>query len=192
MADPVYFTIAELREQYPELSNTQKYSDVKLAADRAFAEQWFEAALRAAYLPRSATVTLTGNGRRILFLPHWIEVTAVESVSIDGTALTEAELAAVVVRRYGALERAATWPRDAEIVVAYTHGYAAPVELAKQAVMMLAAEQALPSTIPRRATSINTDVGSYRISQADQTGKTGIPDVDAIIGLLGEDKPVTG
>ena len=58
--------------------------------------------------------------------------------------------------------------------------------------MMLAAEKALPSTIPARATSLSTDIGNYRISQADKTGKTGIPDVDAIIGLLGEDKPVTG
>ena len=58
--------------------------------------------------------------------------------------------------------------------------------------MILAAERAKPSTIPARATSLNTDGGAYRISQADKTGKTGIPDVDAIIGLLGEDKPVTG
>ena len=35
-----------------------------------------------------------------------------------------------------------------------------PVELATQAVMMLAAEHAKPSTIPARATSLNTDVGS--------------------------------
>ena len=65
-------------------------------------------------------------------------------------------------------------------------------ELAKQAVMILTAEKAKPKTIPTRATALNTDVGNYRISQADKTGKTGIPDVDAIIGLLGEDKPVTG
>ena len=56
----------------------------------------------------------------------------------------------------------------------------------------LAAEKALPSTIPARATSINTDVGSYRISQADKTGRTGIPEVDAVIAQFGEDKPVTG
>ena len=53
-------------------------------------------------------------------------------------------------------------------------------------------EHAKPSTIPARATSISTDLGNYRISQADATGKTGIPDVDAIIGLVGAAKPATG
>ena len=90
------------------------------------------------------------------------------------------------------MERRSGWPAGSQIEVTYAHGYAEPVELARQAVMMLAGEKAKPSTLPARATSLSTDVGSFRISQADKTGKTGIPEVDAIIGLLGEDKPVTG
>ena len=88
-----YFTIEELRAEYPELSNETKYTDAKLEADRAYAEQWFEAALHAAYLPREATKTLTGNGRRILFLPHWVEVGPVTAVEIDGIVLDAAALA---------------------------------------------------------------------------------------------------
>jgi len=187
-----YFTIEELRAAYPDLSSATKYPDAKLAADRTFAEQWFEAALHAAYVPREVTVTLIGNGQRTLFLPHWIEVGPVTAVWIDGVDLAAGALADLVVRRYGAVERAAKWPTGAEIEITYTHGYDEPVELAKQAVMMLAVEHAKPSTIPARATSLSTDLGNYRISQADKTGKTGIPDVDAIIGLLGNDKPVTG
>jgi hypothetical protein len=189
---PYYFSTTELRAAYPELANTTRYPHYKLAAARTFAEQWFEAAAHCAYLRRSATAILTGTGRRRLFLPHWVDVGPVSSVKVDGTPLTVGELAEVVVRKYGAIEWAATWPDGAEIEVAYTHGGSVVPELAKQAVMMLAAERALPSTIPRRATSLSTELGSYRISQADKTGKTGIPDVDAIIGLLGADKPVTG
>ena len=190
--DAAYFTINELRAAHPDLHSATRYPDAKLEADRAFAEQWFEAAVHAAYVPRETTVTLTGNGRRTLFLPHWIEVGPVTAGKVDGVALTDVEIAALVTRKHGAVANVATWTKDAEIELTYTHGYATPVELARQAVMMLTAEKALPSTIPSRATSLSTDIGNYRISQADKTGKTGIPDVDAIIGLLGEDKPATG
>lgn len=187
-----YFTVAELRAQYPDFINEAKFPDSKLEAARVFAEQWFEAAAHAAWLPREATEILVGTGGKRLFLSRWAEVGPVTTASIDAAPLTADELAALTTRRYGVVERAARWPDGATIEVTYSHGYEEPVELAKQAVMILAAERAKPSTVPARATSINTDVGSYRISQADKTGKTGIPDVDAIIGLLGEDKPVTG
>jgi hypothetical protein len=190
MAD--YFTVEELRAEFPDLVNATRFPDAKLEAVRAFAEQWFETAAKVAYVPREVTETLTGGGSRLLFLSAHVEVAPVTAVTIDGTPLTGDELADIVTRKYGVLDRAAKWLSGAEIEVTYTHGYAEPVELAKQAVMMLAAEHAKPSTIPARATSLSTDVGSYRISQADRTGKTGIPDVDAIIGLLGDDKPVTG
>lgn len=187
-----YFTAEELRAQYPDLANEAKYPDAKLEAAREFAEQWFEAAAHAAWLVREATETLVGTGSARLFLSRWAEVGAVTAAKIDGAVLTAGELAALTTRRYGVVERAARWPCGATIEVTYSHGYEEPVELAKQAVMILAAERVKPSTIPARATSLNTDGGAYRISQADKTGKTGIPDVDAIIGLLGEDKPVTG
>ena len=187
-----YFTIEELRAAYPDLANANKFKDDKLELDAAFAAQWFETAAHVAYVPREATATRTGSGGTFLFLPHWAEVRPVTAASIDGVYLTADELAELVTRTYGVVERAARWPDGATIVVTYQHGFDEPVELAKQAVMMLTAEKALPSTIPSRATSLGTDVGNYRISQADKTGKTGIPDVDAIIGLLGYEKPVTG
>lgn len=192
MADAAYFTIAELRAAYPELANAEKYTDAKLEAARVFAEQWFETAAHVAYVPRSATETLQGSGSRNLFLSTWAAVRPVTAASIDGTALTAEELAELVTRPYGVVERALLWPAGSSIVVTYQHGYDAPEDLVVAAVMMLAVEHAKPSAIPARATSLSTDLGSYRISQADATGKTGIPDVDAIIGLLGADKPATG
>lgn len=190
MAD--YFTVDELRAAYPDLANANKFTVAKLELARSFAEQWFEAAAHVAFVPRDVTETLTGAGGRNLFLSRWAAVRAVTAASIDGVDLTADELAELVTRPHGVVERARRWPWGSTIVVSYQHGYDEPVELAKTAVMMLAAEHAKPSTIPARATSVSTDLGSYRISQADATGKTGIPDVDAIIGLLGADKPATG
>ena len=187
-----YFTVDEFRAACPELVNEAKYTPAKLEAARDFAEQWFEAAAHVAYVPREATETLVGSGSRNLFLSRWAAVVAVTAVSIDGVPFTAEDLAELVTRQYGVVERARRWPSGSTIVVAYQHGHDEPVELARTAVMLLAAEHAKPSTIPARATSISTDLGSYRISQADATGKTGIPDVDAIIGLLGADKPATG
>lgn len=187
-----YFTVEELRDAYPEIVNEAKFPDAKLDAARVFAEQWFEAAAHVAYVPRSTTETREGSGSRKLFLSRWEAVRSATAVSIDGTALTADEVAALVTRSYGVVERALLWPAGSTVVVTYQHGYDEPVELARTAVMMLAVEHAKPSTIPARATSLSTDLGSYRISQADKTGKTGIPDVDAIIGLLGADKPATG
>lgn len=198
MADAAYFTVLELRAAFPtEFANAAKYPDAKLEAARVFAEQWFEAAAHVAYVRRTVTETLTGTGSRLLFLSRWAEVGRPTVVKVAGVDLTADELAAVTAHRYGVLERALVWPAGAEVEVTYPHGYdglaGAPFgDLVKGAVMTLAAEHAKPSTIPARATSISTDTGSYRISQADRTGKTGIPDVDAIIGLAGADKPATG
>jgi hypothetical protein len=192
VADEPYFTPDELRAAYPELANEAKYPDAKLEAARTFAEQWFETAAHVAYVPRTATETLVGTGSRNLFLSRWAAVRPVVAASIDGAELAPDELAALVTRPYGVVERTLRWLAGATILVTYRHGYDEPAELARTAVMMLAVEHAKPSTIPARATSISTDLGSYRISQADATGRTGIPDVDAIIALLGADKPATG
>jgi hypothetical protein len=187
-----YFTLEELRAEYPELSNATKYTDAKLAADRDYAEVRFERAAKVAFVPREVAETLVGNGTTVLLLSPIVEVGPLTGVYIDGAALSEAQVDAIVVRKYGALERADLWPKGAAIVVEYVHGYDEPPEPVKGAVMMLAAERALPSTIPYRATSLSTELGNYCISQADKTGRTGIPEVDAVIAQFGESKPVTG
>lgn len=197
MADAPYFTADELRAACPDLANEAKYTPARLEAARVFAEQWFEAAAHVAYVRRIVTETMTGTGSRRLFLSRWAEVGRPTQVKVAGAALTADELAAVTAHRYGVLERPVVWPAGADIEVTYPHGHEGPDgapfgDLVKGAVMTLAAEHAKPSTIPARATSISTDLGSYRISQADVTGRTGIPDVDAVIGLLGAEKPATG
>jgi hypothetical protein len=171
----VYFTTDELRARYSDLANDNKYPDDKLEASRAFAEQWFEAAAKVAYVPREATETLEGNGRRIVFVAPHIGVQGLSACSIDDVELTDAELALIRLTNYGAMLHPVRWPAGATITVTYQHGYEAPTEAVKSAVMKLALEDLMPSQIPSRATSMNTDTGAYRISQADRTGKTVSP-----------------
>ena len=198
MADEPYFTVEEFRTAYPtELVNVAKFTEAKLEGARSFAEQWFEAAAKVAYVRRSVTETVTATGSRRLFLTRWAEVGRPTEVKVGGVALTAGELADLVVRKYGVLERLALWPDGTDVDVTYPHGYdgldvGPHGELVKGAVMLLALEHLAPRTVSSRATSVSTDLGAFRISQADKTGKTGIPEVDAVIGLVGADKPPTG
>ncbi|WOI58609.1 mobile element protein [Streptomyces fradiae] len=66
------------------------------------------------------TTVLVGNGRRVLLLPE-LPVTAVTSVTEDGTLLTEGT--DYRANRYGLLTRlGGCWPLDVDITVVYDHG----------------------------------------------------------------------
>ena len=191
--DEHYFTTAELRAQYPDLANETRYPDAVLEAARAYAEQRFERAANVAFVERTRTDRLVGNGKRAILVTAGADVGQPTAVTIAGAEVDEDGLAAIVARDWGALEHPTLWPKGAEIVVTYPYGSTDEIpEPVKGAVMTLAAERALPSTVPARATVLSTDVGSYRMSIADRTGKTGIPEVDAVIAQFGAPKPVTG
>lgn len=65
------------------------------------------------------TVHLTGNGRTVLLLPE-VPVTAVTSVTIDGTAL---DADGYRWNREGILTRlCGVWPLDADVQVVHDHG----------------------------------------------------------------------
>lgn len=63
-------------------------------------------------------VTLYGTGSPLLLLPAW-PVTAVATVTVDGTAVT-----GFTWNRAGELRYSGGWTRGADIVVTYSHGYA--------------------------------------------------------------------
>lgn len=189
-----YFTIAELRARKSELANATTFPDAKLEAARDYAEQRFEALAHAAYLPRTVTETVIGKGKASLFLSAFVEVSAVSAVTVDGVALTATELAALKVRPWGEVINTATWTEDSAIVVTYTHGFTEVPEPVKNATLMLATYHLLPPAIDARATVMTNDVGSFRISIADKTGRTGIPEFDSVAapGNYGYEKPAVG
>lgn len=176
-----YFTIAELRAADTSYADEVRYPNEKLEAARDWVETHFEheKSCAVAFVPRAATERLRGKGEVALRL-KWPALRSVTSVTIDGVALTEAELDALAlddreVRRHGG------WPRGALIQIAYTHGYDAPDAEVKKAALMLAKEFLVDSGLASRATVESTDVGFYRLSIAAPGGRTGIPYVDAVI-----------
>ena len=177
-AEPLtaYFTIEELRAHHPELVSETRFTG-REARGRPRLRRAVVRARREGRLSSAATSwrRTSAPAGRSLFLRRHVEVGPVTAVEIDGVALSAGELAELVVHDFGVVERAAGGPRARRSRSTYTHGFTEPSELAKQAVMMLAAAKALPSTIPARATALSTDAGSFRISQADKTGKTGHP-----------------
>lgn len=183
-----YFTIAELRLTDLPLENTTKFTDAILEQRRQEAEDDFEEIAHRAFVPRTATVYRRG-GDEVLMLPH-IDVRSVVSVTMGGVAVdtTGVEVDPTI----GGLRHPSSWPTGL-LFITYTHGLDAPPAAVKRAVLLLAKEYALPTSIPSRATVLTNDVGSYRISVADkEKGTTGIPDVDSAAARYGFRLPVVG
>jgi hypothetical protein len=69
VVDAAYFTVAEIRAEYPELADTTKYPDAKIDTVRERAEHAFEDAAGIAFIPRDTTETLDGTGGNVLHAP---------------------------------------------------------------------------------------------------------------------------
>jgi len=187
-----YFTLAELRASDTAFSDATKYPDAKLSDARDCAEGTFEqdTACAKAFVPRTQTETLRGDGSAELRL-HWPALRSVTSVSIDGTDLTETELAELVVWDR-TVEREDHWPVGSRIVIVYEHGDDVPLPHVKKAAIMLAHDFVADSVLRSRATVEQSDVGFIRLSIPAPGGRTGIPYVDAVIADSGRKLPFIG
>jgi hypothetical protein len=189
------FEVAELRASDASLSDVAKYSSAAVRAARTAAEQRFEAVANLAYVPRGARVVLIGNGQQRIRVPH-NAVRRVISATVAGAALTASDLAALTPREWGAIDRPAgfLWDDGAVIELYYEHGLDYPPEPVRQAVMLLAKDYLVRKTLGSRATAESTDIGTFRLSIADKTGSTGIPEVDAVAapGAFGRRPPLIG
>lgn len=181
-------TITDVRDHNRALSDSSKYSDSKILDAIEVAEQIMEEAAMVAFVPREKTVTLYGDGSRTLLLPD-VEVATIDAMSVSGVALTEGELANLVVRKSG-LVTGMYFPSGAELVITYTHGFASPPAPIVRACIILAVEALIPSGIPSRATATTVGDQFYRITVAGRDGVTGIPEVDSAIDQFGRRRPV--
>jgi hypothetical protein len=178
------FGLAEARAAHPGIANTTAYPSSLLAEKRLEVEQECERICRLAFVPRFARVTLSGDGTDWLPTPD-SELRVLRAVSVDGTAWSAPDVAAVNVLKYGALKRpiGAVWPvGDSNIIVEYEHGFDyPPSDLTEAAILRLRSRIAMPlSGIPDRATSFTvTEGGTFRLSVPNRD-RTGIPDVDAV------------
>lgn len=182
------FELGDLRAANRVLSDGTKYPTERLDDARVSAEQMIEEAAQVAFVPRGRTVTVLGSGIYRLILPD-NAIRRIVSVTIDGTALTADELAALVIREWGAVDSANVWTKDATIVVTYEHGLERAPGPISRAAIILAVEELIESGIPSRATATTIGDQTYRITVAGRDGVTGIPYVDSAIAQFGRKRP---
>ena len=183
-----YFDTTELRA-LPDVDDESRFTDAELVAAHDWIVAIIERECETSFIGGSVTETLNGSGGSALFLSEPY-VQSVESVTVDGVALTSAEIAVLLVQN-GAVyySSGAYWPASARgnITVTYTAGYSAAVpEDLKQAALRAARNWLLTtdawSGVDTRATSISNEYGNIQLSIASADGRpTGIPDVDATI-----------
>lgn len=182
------FSAADFRRLQPDLASR---SATLIAAARYVAEERIERACGCAFVPRGQREELTGDGTSTLLL-LWPDVCAIYSLAVDGTELSEDELAALTIAPGGIVRRDTVFPDGASIRVHYRHGSASPPAPVRQAAVTLAAEYLAPPLLPARATSLATDIGNFRITVAGRDGATGIPEVDAVIAEYSRRRPQVG
>ncbi len=187
-----YFTVAELRAQDSELANTVKFPDSRLETARVDAEEEIEHAADVAFVPRTASETVSGRGSPHIYASRY-RVRAITAAVIDGAAVTDLSTIRVVGSRR--LRRDAGWPwGDRNIELTYLHGYDQPPRRIKRAALILAKEWLLEGPITQRATQIATgDGGVTNLATPGVFGSiVGLPEVDAAIRFYSEPKGDSG
>jgi hypothetical protein len=178
----------DLGDARSDLGIPASVTSAKLAQKRIEVEQECERICRRAFVPRFARAVVSGNGTERLALTNSVgvaisEIRTIRSVTVNGTAVTGADLAAINYSDSGVLTRpdGVLWPAGVKnVVVEVEHGWDYPPEDLRDA-GMLRLRSLLPrarSGIPDRATSFVNDSGAtYRLSLPTKD-TTGIPDVD--------------
>lgn len=200
------FEISDLRAQDRAFADVTKYPSSLLREVRTWVEAVIEGprAAQVAFVPRHTRIALNGNSPdlnrgfypllyggdyRDLITPDF-EIREVYSASINGTALTQAEVDAISIDD-NVLHRSAgvQWPAwpwgKGNIVLHYEHGFDAPPGAITRAALLLAREYLVKSDIPGRASATSIGDQLFRLTIAGRDGVTGIPDVDAAIDQFG-------
>jgi hypothetical protein len=187
------FEVPDLRTFDPAFQDTTRYPGALIRAARTAAEERFEKACRQAFVPRGRRSTLLGDGT---FRAQVSDNACCRLIggSVAATLLTVEEVAEVVVREWGAFDRPGTkvWPLTQLVQLHYEHGSEDLTPEISQAVMLLAREYLVRSSLSSRATVEATDVGFFRVSVASPDRPTGLPEVDAVIRAVGRNRPLIG
>lgn len=181
------FGLGEARRKKPALDPT-KHPTAELAAARIEVEQECERICGVAWVPRFKRVAVDVDGRCTdrLLAPH-TQLRALRAVTVNGTAWTVDQVAAVVVSESGVLTLPTghLWPvwnrTRSRIVLEYEHGMDfPPEEIRSNAIVRLRSKVGqFDTNVPYRAIAFQaTEGGTYRLSTPGPD-RTGIPDVDA-------------
>lgn len=187
------FEISDLRAQDRAFENLDKYPTDALKLVRNWVEDVIEGPRAAdiAFVPRGRRVTvqgpsdLTQNAAYGLEVPDY-ELRTVYSGSVNGTALTNTQLANFVCDDNYIWRTDTTWAAGhRNIKLHYAHGYDRAPGAITRAALMLAREYLVKSDLPGRATATSIGDQMFRLTIAGRDGVTGLPDVDAAIEQFG-------
>jgi hypothetical protein len=175
------FTIDQARATSP-LGNTTQYPTQAIVDARTLAETTLEDLCGVAFVPRYARERVAGTGTNQLLLRP--RVSAVRSVTIDGTDYTQSQLDALVTDGNGVVYS----PNDrwtagyGNVTLTYEHGYDRVPPRVSQACLLLAKNWLVKGPLDDRMTSMSTDDGTFSLLTPGIRGSyVGIPEVDAVI-----------
>ena len=188
--------LVELRDE-PGLSNTSTYPVALLAAVRDELDDLATTYCGRAFTPRYALDQLPGSGRGSVML-RWPDVRTVRSVTVDGTAVTLAEVSAHPTGRLD-LE-AGVWNMPTgdtrNVTVGYEHGLdAPPADLRREALRWCRSRLLERATGVTRATIAETVDGITQRFSTPDPGKgrpSGHPDLDAALNRHRNRPPAVG
>ena len=148
-----------------------------------------EDACNTAFVRRRARLTAADRvALGMIALPHRRDVSLV-SATRDGAALTADDLAAMRVDG-GLISRPDTAGFGNRAEITYEHGWQAPPPRVARAAMLLAREwlqQEKDSTIPDRASALDTEGGNFRLVTAGIGGQLfDLPEVNAVVAEYAE------
>jgi hypothetical protein len=182
-----YFETSELRDVggKVDLTSEVNYPDALLERKRGSVESIIEQAAGVAFVPRGHRHEFTAWDNTAVF-PH-VRIREVYGITVNGVALTATELADCVVDKRDGRITWGRWYEGQTVVVHYEHGHLTCPEPIREGAIELTVERTIASATPARATGVSTDVGFIRYTLADgDKHPTGLPDLDAAIGLYRE------
>jgi hypothetical protein len=168
MADPTaLFSTAEARAwDKLQLQDTDDYPDATIIAKEAEIRDWFGRIFGVDFVPTTHTAEVhDGDGSNYLIL-NWPRIQSVSAISIDGVALTAAELSTtdysaglaidpvqpIITRRSGTFTAGFS-----NVAVTYVAGYATVPERVKRAGLQLCVDELRASNLPSNAAGLDSE-----------------------------------
>lgn len=190
MADPEYFTLAELRA-LPQMGDTVTYTEARCLAAAAHITATIEREVGTSFIARTVTGEVHDGGCYGIVL-NKAHVLSVTSATEDGAAVTDTlRVKSGIVRRFPSASSFTPgyWSAGTgNVAITYQAGYCVLVDIPKdikeaalkgtRAHLLASDSDAL---IDDRRTSLNTDQGTVNFVIAGPDRPTGYPEVDAAI-----------
>lgn len=167
------------------MASTTTYPSAKLREYRDLVTDRLEEATGTSWVPRFKRVELSGEGTTKLALPS-SDIYRIQSVTVDGTALTSSELDDLVIDAdNGTLERdtLGSWVTGhRNVVVEYEYGKRQIEDGADRIGLMWLRKLLVPSNIPDQVSGYTDEGGnSYRLGVPSARRPSGVFEVDAWI-----------